>query len=176
MGKTTVTRFKWFWAWQDEREEAWLGAMSAKGYHFTSPKFPGIYRLSQGEPRDYVYRLDYHAFSKKDKEEYLQLFRDAGWEHLGELSGWQYFRKERKPGEVNEIFTDVESKIAKYKRILAFLSLYYFVLVIILAERIHGEYSIPWWGGIQVIALVLLLLFTCAVIRLAVRIRELKKR
>ena len=36
-----------------------------------------------------------------------------GWEHIGQLSAWHYFRKEAKEEESPGIFTDVESKVAK---------------------------------------------------------------
>ena len=177
MEKTTVTKFKWFWAWQDEAEEDWLEKMSRTGYHLSSVGLPGFYTFSAAEPRNYVYRLDYRIFRKKDKGEYLQLFQDAGWEHIGEMSAWQYFRKEVKSTETNEIFTDVESKIAKYKRVLTYLGFFYFILImLIFMQRTLSEDYYPWWGNIpQVIIFVVLLLFTYAIIRLAIRIRQLRK-
>ncbi len=59
------------------------------------------------------------------------MFRDAGWEYIGEMSTWQYFRKEAKHEEINEIFTDVESKVAKYKRVLTYLGFFYIILFVI---------------------------------------------
>jgi hypothetical protein len=85
MAKNIFTKFRWFWAWQDEKEEAWLGKMSKQGYHLSSINFPGFYSFGKGEPREYIYRLDYQTFRKKDRQEYLQLFKDAGWEYLGEM-------------------------------------------------------------------------------------------
>ena len=177
MEKTTVTKFKWFWAWQDEAEETWLEKMSQKGYILTSVGPPGFYTFLVGKPRNYVYRLDYQTFRKKDKGEYIQLFQDAGWDHIGEMSAWQYFRKEAKPGEATEILTDVESKIAKYKRVLTFLGFFYFILImLIFTQRILSDDSYPWWGNIpHAIVIVVLLLFTYAIIRLVMRMRQLRK-
>jgi len=181
MENALVKKFKWFWAWQDEAEEAWLGEMSKKGYHLSSVGVAGIYTFFIDEPRDYVYRLDYRMFPKKDKQEYLQLFRDAGWEYIGEMSAWQYFRKHAKQGEANEIFTDAESKIAKYTRILTFLGFFWIVLVAVLVgriSRISVDNPYPWWGvidGIQLFTFLVFLLFTYIIIRLATRIRQLKR-
>ena len=175
MEKTKVTKFRWFWAWQDDAEENWLEKMSQKGYHLSSVHLPCFYEFLVAEPRDYVYRMDYHSFHKKDKEEYLQLFQDAGWEHIGEMSAWQYFRKEAKQGETTEIFTDVESKIAKYKRVLAFLWVFWIPLLVIFGGRILTDSPYPWWGVIQIIILLVLLLFTYAIIRLLMRIRQLRR-
>lgn len=177
MEKTRITKFKWFWAWQDEDEERWLAEMSQKGYHLSSVGLPGFYTFSLAEPRGYVYRLDYQTFRKRDKAEYLQLFQDAGWEHIGEMSAWQYFRKEAKPTETAEIFTDVESKIAKYKRVLTYVGFFYFVLTMLLiTQRILSDGSYPWWGTIpQVIIIVVLLLLTYAIVRMVARMRQLRK-
>ena len=175
MEKTKVRKFRLFWAWQDEAEENWLEKMSQKGYHFSSVSPPGFYTFSATEPKNYIYRLDYQTFHKKDKREYLQLFHDAGWEHIGDFSAWLYFRKEAKQGETTEIFTDVESKIAKYKRVLTYLGFFYFLMIVIFGGRILTDVPYSWWDAIQVFILLVLLIFTYAIIRLAMRIRQLKK-
>jgi len=174
MEKAVVTKFKWFWAWQDEAEEQWLEKMSQQGYHLSSVSLPGFYTFLVAEPMNYVYRLDYQTFRKKDKREYLQLFKDAGWENVGEMSAWLYFRKEAKVGEVNEIFTDVQSKIAKYKRVLALVGFSCLMLILILSSYVFRPYTYPWWGNVQVIVLAVLLLLIFAMIKVALRIRQLK--
>jgi hypothetical protein len=110
--------------WQDEQEEAWLGSMSQKGWYLFSVGLPCIYRFRVGEAQDYVYRLDYQMHKKEDQQDYLHLFSDAGWEHVGQMSGWHYFQKEARQGETQEIFTDIESKVVKYKRILTYLAFF----------------------------------------------------
>ena len=179
MAENTIRKIKWFWVWQDAQEEAWLRSMSQKGWHLSSVGLPCIYKFRAGEPQDYVYRLDYQMFPKKDKQEYQQLFRDAGWEYIGEMSAWQYFRKEVKEQEPLEIYTDAESKIAKYKRILAFLWFFWIVLIAIFPARgILIDNPYPWWSAIQatqVFTLLIWLLFTYAIIRLTLRIRQLKR-
>ena len=115
-----MTRVRWFWAWQDEKEEKWLTEMANNGWHLKNVRFPGRYAFEQGAPRNIFYRLDFFIDRKK-REDYLQIFRDAGWEHVGEYGSWQYFRKEAAPGEEPEIFTDNESKVKKYGRIIAIL-------------------------------------------------------
>jgi hypothetical protein len=175
MAKNVFTKFRWFWAWQDEKEEAWLGKMSKQGYHLSSLGFPGFYTFNRGEPKEYIYRLDYQTFRKKDKREYLQLFKDAGWEHLGAIGPWQYFRKEARQGETNEIFTDKESKIGKYKRVIYFLSFFYIMVTSLFAWRITGERPYRWLEAIQIFYLLIFLLMVYAVIRLALRIRKLRK-
>jgi len=67
----SMRKFKWFWAWQDEAEEAWLGEMSNQGWHFSGMSMPTIYNFKYGGAKDYVYRLDYRSYWKMDKEDYL---------------------------------------------------------------------------------------------------------
>jgi hypothetical protein len=57
--------------------------------------------FAHGAPRDDVNRLDC-LVSKADYEEYKQLFQDAGWELVGEMMGWQYFRKPAGAGGPDE--------------------------------------------------------------------------
>jgi len=110
---------KWFWGWQDDKEEAWLEDMARLGLHLKNPGF-GSYVFTQGEPQEMVYRLDFLS-DRKNRASYLQLFQDAGWEHVCEMSGWQYWRKARSRTENDEIFTDSESKIQKYRRLSTYL-------------------------------------------------------
>ena len=182
MAENTIRKIKWFWPWQDEQEEAWLRSMSQKGWHLSSVGLPGIYRFRAGEPRDYVYRLDYQTYKKKDQQDYLQLFIDAGWEYLGNMSGWgHYFRKEVREGETLEIFTDVESKVSKYKRVLVFLTFFAVIesmFVTVYANNIWGDYPYPWWGIIRIISLLIplaVVVFIYAIIRLVLRIRQLRR-
>jgi hypothetical protein len=124
-----VKKSKWFWAWQDDKEEAWLREMARQGLHLKTPDLFGQYTFVQGEPRDVVYRFDFVTMAKKN-EDYFQLFRDAGWEHVGEIGGWQYWRKEVRDGKASEIFTDSDSKVRKYQRLVGYLSLFISIFVI----------------------------------------------
>ncbi len=116
MKETIVRRRRWFWSWQDEKQEAWLAEMSRQGLHLTALGYFGSYWFEKGPPRSYAYRLDFN--DRKKTDDYFQFIQDAGWEHLGTLAGWQYWRKEVREGESNEFFTDSESKIQKYRRLL----------------------------------------------------------
>jgi hypothetical protein len=116
MSATTRAIWKWFWTWQDEQEENWLASMARQGWHLKSIGFPGIYTFESGDPRDDVYRLDYLK-ERKDFDQYLQLFQDAGWEHVADYNFWLYFRTRNAGATPPEIFTDTTSKILKYRRI-----------------------------------------------------------
>lgn len=115
--------FRWFWAWQDEDEEEWLRELSKKGLHLSRTDLFGSYTFTVGEPREYIYRLDFRNEMKTDLKSYYQLFEETGWEHVSVMGGWQYWRKPYDPAESVEIYSDPDSKIAKYQRLLLFLLL-----------------------------------------------------
>jgi hypothetical protein len=126
MNQKITRESKWFWPWQDAEEEIWLGQMSKKGLHLKQVDIMAQYDFINGQPQDYVYRLDFRdSLRLKNKDEYVHLFKDAGWEYLGEMGGWQYFRKLTQAGGETEIFTDPDTKIQKYKRYLTYLGLFY---------------------------------------------------
>jgi len=171
---TSMTKFKWFWAWEDEKEEAWLREMAQNGWHLVQVSFPNVYTFEQGAPRDVVYRLDFFT-RHLDKANYLQLFSDAGWEHFGEYGSWQYFRKEVVPGEADEIFTDNESKAKKYQRILVFLVLFFSTLGIILSDRFSQSRS-GFYQALMYFLVVMLALMLYGIVMLWRRIRELRRQ
>ncbi|MFC1948610.1 DUF2812 domain-containing protein [Chloroflexota bacterium] len=174
MAENTIRKVRWFWPWQDEQEESWLRSMSQKGWHLVSVGLAGTYKFKAGEPRDYVYRLDYQTYKKKDEQDYLQLFSDAGWEHIGYMSSWHYFRKEAKEGEVPEIFTDLESKVAKYKRVLTYLA-FFAVIIIAVSHSVWFKYPYSWWFVVRAIYFFLTASLIYSIIKLLLRIRYLRR-
>jgi hypothetical protein len=168
-----MRKFKWFWAWQDEAEEEWLREMSNNGWHLARIGFPTVYTFEAGEPRDFVYRLDYRSYYKMDKGDYLQLFSDAGWEKVEEMAGWHYFRQAARAGDDLEIYSDSDSKIGKYQRLLVFLAILMLPLFLGLINLSRAPYT--WVPVIQLMNALLFILYIYAMIRLLLRIRELKQ-
>ena len=179
-----MKRTRWFWPWQDEKEETWLEEMSTTGWHLTSVQLPCFYTFDQGKPQRNVYRLDYMLMKKVKLDEYLQIFRDAGWEYVGEMSNWRYWRKQVVNGEAAEIFTDNESKIRKYQRMLAYMAFFLVVLTFIGTNMfINGAwrdaYNFPVVNAIYLFAMlcyaVVIPIYVVVVIKLLLRISQLKK-
>jgi hypothetical protein len=168
-----LKKFKWFWAWQDEDEEAWLREMSNEGCHLSGIGFPTIYNFKSGEPKDYVYRLDYRSHWKLDKDDYLQLFRDSGWEYVAQMAGWHYFRQLAQSGEELEIYTDAESKIEKYQRLLAFLGILMLPLLFSLINLRSRPYE--WVSLVLIFIALMFVLYVYAIVKLWLRINQLKR-
>ncbi len=115
-----------FWlAHEDSRQEAWLEAKARQGWHLVKPGILG-FRFEPGDPREARYRLDYQVQKGRDRSEYLALFKDAGWEFLGEVSNRYYFRA-RPEALSPEIFTDAESRKDRIRRELRVVLLFTFI-------------------------------------------------
>ena len=110
--------FKLFWAWQDEKENAWLERMGTEGWKLVG-YHSGFYTFIQTEPKQYIYTSDYKSNGRKDIEEYIALFEDAGWEHAAEFLNWHYFRTEAEKARIPDIYSDAESKAEKFKGVLS---------------------------------------------------------
>ena len=176
MDGTFIRKYRWFWVWQDEIEEAWLGEMSReKGWHLACVEWPGFYTFAVGEPRDYVYRLDYRTTPKREKPAYLQLFVDAGWAHVGELNNWQHFRKEARAGETPEIFTDRQSKIEKYRRLLAIFVVFVAIYPAVFNTSMWGRHHSPGMELLRAFMFGIMLLWIYVAVRIWRRIEKLRR-
>lgn len=100
-----------------EKEEDFLREQHRQGYELTSFTGLSCYRFKQCEPKDVVYRLDYCGADVSDKEAYIQIFQDYGWEYLFDRFGWSYFRKEAVDGEDVEIFSDNQSRLGLVEKV-----------------------------------------------------------
>lgn len=98
-----------------DKEEQWLNEMAKRGYRLVG-KSVG-YEFVPGPPDRTTVKIDYRSYkTKEDFEDYKALFEDCGWTHVAgsRNSGFQYFRG----AEGNEeIFSDTDSKAARYKKI-----------------------------------------------------------
>lgn len=179
----TMTKTKVFLPWQDEKEEAWLEQMSAAGWHLLPVQWPLRYRFEKGQPQPYKYRLDFLYANPKDLPGYLQLFQDAGWQHLGSMSSWHYWRKAAGAGYSDEIFSDNESKIKKYQRLLGFLGFFLFFLIFMAINLYNSQ--IPMregrevidgiYNGGRILYMLIIPLYILAVVQIFRRIHQLKK-
>ena len=77
--KTRKT-FKLFTIFGYEKEQTYLREMHRSGWKFMKISLPGIYHFEQCDPDDVVYQIDYNQEGLAHKEEYLQMFRDCGWD------------------------------------------------------------------------------------------------
>ncbi len=172
MQPKTMRTFKFFFAWDDEKEEAWLHEMALAGWKLISVIFPGFYTFEQAAPANTIYRLDFNTDSR-NYPTYLRLFEDAGWEHVLAYGSWHYFRITAPAGEAPEIFSDNTSKIAKYQRVMLIL-----VVILPLFISIGNDLYRSEVLFIQILAVIrfaFVLLYIYAMLMLIRRISQLKR-
>jgi Protein of unknown function (DUF2812) len=177
MDETMFRKHRLFFSWQDEQQQAWLGEMSRQGLHLKGCGAFGGFLFEKGPARQYSYCLDYNR--NKPPDDYLQLIQDAGWEHLGRHAGWHYWRKEIRAGVAPELFTDPESKIQKYQRLLAGYitsAPALFIIGLAMFKKYPGRH--PLWFVILYISLFMAWIIFAAInaIMIQMRIHALKQK
>ena len=115
----TITRFKFFWADQDEQQETWLRSMAQQGLQLVDVNPLCFWTFRRGAPSDIVYRVNYSRNCKET--DFHQLMRDAGWTLAATTVGWQYWRIPVVSGKAPQIFTDDASRVRKFKQLLGVL-------------------------------------------------------
>lgn len=117
--ENTKTEFKYFTIAEWKKEEKYLREQHKSGWEFVSVNFLGLYHFKKCEPKDVIYQLDYNPESVTQKSEYIQMFRDCGWEYLQNFVGYSYFRKAASDmdGTEEEIFCDDASRLDMIKRV-----------------------------------------------------------
>ncbi len=176
--KNTRTVVRPLLPWSDAKHEGWLTEQARSGWHVKRVHGWG-YSLERGEPADVAYRLDVRPWDRAERDEYLALFRDAGWEHVGSRGVWEFFRKPVVGGEAPEIHTDPVSRIAIYRRAMVFLAGMTIIPLTVLVPALTRSASTPLSGS-QLLALAsviaLAAFFLYGTVRLVLVINRLKKQ
>lgn len=102
-----------------DKEEAWLNRMATDGHLLT--KVGMFYTFAPITSDGAVVRVDYRSSMKQsDFDDYLRLFEDSGWRHLGgsRHGGPQYFASFSDDANA-DIFSDAGTKAQRYRRSIA---------------------------------------------------------
>lgn len=136
-----------------EKTEKWIEQFLVQGYRLRQVDVAwGSFRfekLPEGERGQQV-KIDYRTFrNQADYNDYIALFEDSGWRHIGgtKSGGTQYFERMNETAQ-EDIFSDNISKAERYKRIsyqwLGIAALYLPVLV---AFYLTGISRLPDWAN-----------------------------
>jgi hypothetical protein len=113
--------FKLFFAWQHEKEEAWLNQMSAQGLLLVNV---GVcaYTFEEGTPGEYLYRLELLDKWPSGAEgiAYIRFLEETGIEHVASILRWAYFRRKASDGPF-ELYSDNSSRIKHCWRIIVMI-------------------------------------------------------
>jgi len=169
------TVVKVFFAWQEKKEGQWLRKMSNDGWHLDRVGFLH-YRFKKGEPKDTIYQFDFKPLRRKELDDYITIFEDAGWEYVSRFGNWYYFRTEAKEGYSPEIYTDNASKLKKYKSLLVVLTvitipqIYFFVMMLTRFKNVP-PYSLP----VTLLYALILCSLIYAIVRISLIIKRIKQ-
>ena len=176
----TKMKLAFFTVPEYEKEQEWLREQHKAGWRLENATLPGFYRFSKCEPEDVVYQLDYNPEGMEQKSEYVQMFRDCGWEHITDMAGYSYFRKPISQMKEDEgIFCDDDSRLGMIERVfkgkMIPLIIIFFAVIIpqLFMQSFAG--SIANWvmfGMFVVLFIVYLILF----VQFGIQYNKLKKR
>lgn len=115
---STKKQWKYFSIFNHEKEQDYLAEMHRNGWRFVRVTGLGVYHFERCEPQEVVYQLDYNQEGLAHKTEYVQMFRDCGWEYIQDYAGYSYFRKAAAEMQgAEEIFCDDASRAAMMGRV-----------------------------------------------------------
>ena len=106
-----MTKYRWFWVWDFEKEERWLNEMAANGWTLVEVGYCS-YTFEKTDDNEYTVRLEMHPFD----EDYISFMEQTGAEYIGRVLQWIYFRKKSELGRF-DIFSDLDSRISHLSKI-----------------------------------------------------------
>lgn len=115
----TKIEFRIFVPSEYEEEKAYLEERHRQGWRLEHV-WPYVYRFAACEPKEYIYELDFIPMDARERECYVTMFKDYGWEHVQDVLQFSYFRKradETRQQEGQGLFSDNASRIAMAQRI-----------------------------------------------------------
>ncbi|MFC3927694.1 DUF2812 domain-containing protein [Streptococcus caprae] len=78
----TKVEWKKFFITDFEQEERYLTEMHRKGWKFVRVRFGMFYHFEAVESAEVTYKLDFVQLKKAERESYLQMYADYGWENV----------------------------------------------------------------------------------------------
>jgi hypothetical protein len=174
MSSSTKWVFRLLMAWNDAREEAWLTEQARQGWHVEKVG-PLGYTMAEGAPAEVVYRLDVAPASREERDEYLTLCRDAGWEHVGRRGLWNIFRRPASSRGAMEIHTDPRTRIAAYQRVLGLTLAMAVAMLVQALATIARDPATPVQSMFPWLQFALAAVFGYASLRMVLAVNRLKK-
>ena len=106
-----MTQYKYFWAWEFDKEERWLNEMASNGWALVQVGFCK-YTFERCEPDEYSICLEMRTHD----DSYISFLEETGAEYIGRFFVWQFFRKKSEYGQF-DLFSDIDSKLSHLGRI-----------------------------------------------------------
>ena len=170
------TVYKWFWAWEFDKEEKWLNEMAAKGLTLASMHF-FKYIFEETEPGEYQVRIELldNGPTHPESEKYIRFIEETGAEQVASWINWVYFRKKTADGPF-ALFSDNSSRIRMLNRVLSLLTM---LGVMCLLAGGYNLFLYFLWGHsvslLGIVPLVMAVLLGCGMGRILKKRKALAK-
>ncbi len=185
--KRTKREFHYFILTDYEREEEYLRHMHNQGWRLVKVTLPGVYHFEQCEPEDVIYRLDFSPEKKDNLNQYVQMYRDYGWEYLQDLNEYSYFRKKADviDKKKDEIFSDNASRLAMLQNVIKhrMIPIFSVFLLIVIPQFLNVFFLTPqqtggfhFFMGFLVFWCAMLAMYAYILVRCLVDVSRLKKK
>lgn len=169
-----MKRHKLFFIWQDDKEEAWLKELSFKGLNLNSINFPFTYHFSEEPSKKYLYHLNTPKDPGTSLETFIKPFQESGWEHIGQMNGWHYFRKEVSGETEPALEWGNKTKADRYQKLMMFLvGLLPFLLIIFPAAG--KRFVPPLFDVLKIGYFIFLALYTLTTFKVYRRVNQLRE-
>ncbi|MGV3079285.1 DUF2812 domain-containing protein [Streptococcus sp. 32226D021BW] len=152
----TKTECKVFFITDFSQQASYLSEMHQQGWKLVKISWLFFYHFEKCQPEEVVYQVDFKESKNKDRDSYLRMYEDYGWEFVVSCQNFNIFRKPAKMGEL-ELYGDRESKVEFVKTIFQrryLLSLGLYFILLGMNMRSHPAFVL----GISIIYIPLLLL------------------
>ncbi len=159
-----------------DKETQWLNEMANEGWAMKS-FFCGVFTFEPCEKGEYQYQIDFCDGALHISDSYREFMKENDIEIVQQWGFWVILRKKASEGDF-VLYTDVDSQIEQYKKILMmfrivtvveFLALLYEVYA---AVTLHG----PVIWGIVCLIMALVIVFINNIVRTQNTISELEER
>lgn len=149
-----MIRFRLYY--NKDTETVWLNKMAADGWALTG-FCAGFYRFEQCEKGEYTYQVDLGEQLFSVSSEYRELMEELGVEIVTLWGYWIILRKRTADGPF-ELYTDVESQIEHYTKILRMFKVVCILEIICMLIEVAGGLSgnpLGWAAAVLLASFVL---------------------
>ena len=149
-----MIRFRLYY--NKDTETEWLNKMAADGWALTG-FCAGFYRFEQCEKEEYTYQVDLGDQLFSVSSEYRELMEELGVEIVTLWGYWIILRKRTADGPF-ELYTDVESQIEHYTKILRMFKVVCILEIICMLIEVAGGLSgnpLGWAAAVLLASFVL---------------------
>ena len=122
-----------------DKEVEWLNRMAQDGYAMTD-FFAGLYTFEPCEKGEWQYQIDIGNGFFKVKKEYADFMEEMGIEIVKCWGPWVVLRRKSSEGDF-ELFSDVDSRIAQYKKILILFKVVTAVELLCLIYEVYAGFE-----------------------------------